>query len=97
VIESVECGADGGGDWFVCGGKPGTDDAAMHTAQEGGGAKAVIGDAVAMRLGYAFDQTVQSEPPQVVGHLASTVLLGRDAQERSDVLAQLAVGEALGK
>ena len=46
--------------------------------------------------GDAFDQSVEAEAAQVVAHPARGELVGFDAQQRGEVVAQVAVGEPVG-
>lgn len=50
-------------------GQGGDDDTFGQAGEEGGGAPSVIGDAVAVGVGYAFDEAFEPEAAQVVGGL----------------------------
>ena len=50
-----------------------------------------------MRVGEPLDEAVETETAEVVGHPALGKLAGSEAQEWSEVLAQVAVGEPRGQ
>ena len=60
-----------------------------------GDAQAVVGDAVAVRVGDALDQAAQPQPPQVVGHAALAVFVRGQSDQRRDDGAQITVAEPL--
>ena len=74
----------------------GTEHAGVGSVVAQGDAQALVGDAVAMRVGDALDQSAQPQAAQVVGHAATTVVVRRQAGQRRHHLPQVAVPEALG-
>ena len=60
------------------------------------GADAGSGNAVASRAGDAFDETVQPQPPQVVGHAARRPGLRRDAEQRRHLGGSWRLSNPLG-
>ena len=69
----------------------------VGSREEDGRTRSERSQVVSAGLRHAFDQTMQPEPAEVVGHHARGHLLGRTAEERCDVLAQVTVGEASGQ
>ena len=65
----------------------------MDAREEERGAQPELRHLITMRPREAFDEAMQAEPPQVVGHPAGGDRLGRLPRERGDVLAQVAVSE----
>ena len=66
-------------------------------AEEDGGAEPVVGGPVAVRAGDAFDEPVEPEAAQVVGHLPHGHGLGGAAEHGCHVGAQVTVGELVGQ
>jgi hypothetical protein len=50
-----------------------------------------------MGAGQAFNQAMQSQSPQVIGHLPGGELVWGQAQERREQRPQIAVGEPVGQ
>ncbi len=93
----AECGADAVGAWRSLGGKcrkSGPEKAAVDAVEEDGDPQAGWGEAIAVGLGYAFDETVKAEATEVVGHPARGELFRAKAQQASEWLAPILVGEA---
>src|SRR5271165_4593201 len=57
-------------------GEAGTQDAIIDARAEQGRPPALVRHAIAMALGEPFNQAVQTQPPQVVGHLSRSDTLG---------------------
>ena len=79
------------------GGHGGPEDAGVESVVAERHAEAVGGDEVPVRAGDALDQPAQPEPPEVVGGAVAVVLVDRQAEQRRDALAEVAVGEAPGQ
>ena len=75
----------------------GTHQAGVGAGEEEADADAEIGHSVAMGVGLADDQAMQAETAQLVRHLARGCVAGISAQQRSEVLPQVAIGEPLGQ
>ena len=54
-----------------------------------------VGDVVALAAGDAFDESVDAQAPQVVGHLAGGDVFGGGAEQGRNQGAQLTVGESV--
>lgn len=73
LIKFVEAAPErrvGWGELRQHGSESGTEDAAVGSGAEPGGTQAEIGNAVAVSLGNAFDDAVQTEAAQVIGSFA---------------------------
>jgi hypothetical protein len=75
----------------------GTEQASVGAGEEESDAEAEIGEAVAVALGLADDQPMQAETAQLVRHLARGDVAGMSAQQRSEVLPQVTIGEPPGQ
>jgi hypothetical protein len=63
------------------------DDTRIDASEEERGAETEVREPVSVCRGYALDETVQSEAPEVVGHPARGDVAELEAQQRSEVLA----------
>lgn len=77
----------------VC--QSGTDDSGVETGEEEGHAPTEVSDLITVGLGDAFDQAMQAQTSQVIGHLAWGELIWGEAQERCEQHPQLVIGETL--
>jgi hypothetical protein len=69
----------------------------VRAGEERRGAKAEGRDAIAPRARDSLDEPVEAESSQVVAHLALRVLAGNEAQQWSDVLTKILIGESAGQ
>lgn len=74
--------------------KRGTQNPRVGALVTQGCAQAGLGDGVAMGVWNALDEAVQSQAAKVVGHPALGIGVERDSEDRCQVLAEFAVGEA---
>ena len=68
----------------------------VEAGVEHGDLRAGLGDAIAMAVRDPFNEAVQPEPPEVVGHRAGRIGRRIAALELGDVIAQLPMPEAGG-
>ena len=72
LIKFVETAPERGAGWgelWQYGSEPGAEKAAIGSGAEPQGSQAGVGDAIAVGLGDAFDDAVEAEATQVIGHL----------------------------
>jgi hypothetical protein len=67
------------------------EDAEVEFGVEEGDFESVAGSRVAVRVGNAMDQPLETQPPQVVGHLRGAV---GAAEQRFDLRAEIAIAES---
>ena len=93
VFESGEGLSDGS--WMIAEShrKSGPKDASLGASVEQGDPQTVVGDGVTVGMRDALDETAQPEAPKVVSHASGGQLAGRDAQEWSEKLPEIAVGK----
>src|SRR5207247_11407704 len=75
----------------------GTEDAGVDAREEEDGAETSGGEPVVMAAGDAPDEAVQAQASEVVGHPAGGHEAGVYAQQLSQGLAQVAIGETAGQ
>jgi hypothetical protein len=100
LMEFVEAAAQRGvgrGKFWLYGCKSGTENAAVGSGAEPEGSQAGVGNAIAVGLRDAFDDAMQTEAAEVIGHLPLRKGLGWLPEQRCEVWAEIAVGKAYGK
>src|SRR5215469_4667404 len=96
VLQSVKLPAQGGvvlcllGDYL---GQAWSQDAVVCPGTKQSDAPAAVRDPVTMPLGDAFDEPMQTQPPQVIGHLSRGQCFRRFPQQGRPVVTQFAVGK----
>ena len=76
------------------GGRARAEDAQVDLGAEEGDAQPEAGEGVAVRPGHAFDEAVQAEASEIVGHRAARVGGEAAAEQGRDVRAEVTVAEA---
>ena len=69
----------------------------MGSGEEQDSTMPLGGDAVAMAVRDAFDESMVSQPAQVVGSLSAAERSWSTSEKRREVFAQVTVGEATGQ
>lgn len=75
----------------------GSEGARIEPCVEHGDLGAGLGDAIAMAARHAFDEAVQSETPEVVGHRPGRIAVRIPALELRDVIAKLPMPKPGGR
>jgi hypothetical protein len=65
----------------------GAHEAVVGVGVEPGGSPAECGGSVTVKVGDAFDQSVEAEPAQVVGHAPRTELSRAQSKERGQMVS----------
>lgn len=78
-------------------GQPGAQEMIVGVGEEQGVLQTGVGDLVATSVRNAADQSVGTEPPQVIGHPLGGDVLGPGAEEVREEGAQVTVGEPVGE
>jgi hypothetical protein len=76
-------------------GKPRPQEASVRTREEHGNPEAEGSHPITVALGDPFDETVETETPEIVCHSALCDLPGVEAKHLSQGLAKIFVGEAV--
>jgi hypothetical protein len=96
VVDMVEGWAKGRGElagWIVEFREDRSEESIVGADVEERGAKTVVGDAVAVGVGNGLDEPVEAKATKVVGHAALGHEAGVQAQQRSEEVTQVAIGE----
>jgi hypothetical protein len=73
-----------------------SEDPAVDAGEKQGGGEAAVGESVAVSVRNPFDESVEAESAEVVGHPPRAEVVGGEAKEGGEMRSEVAVGEPVG-